>query len=71
MTIAQLVLVIVGGFYMYQAMVYFQEHMSHPSGGPTSTFVFLITIGIILLGMALGLHEIRRYRTKKGISRRE
>ena len=64
-TLAQLPLIVVGGYYIYQAIMYFQEHMRHPSGTPTSTFVFLITIGIVLLSIALGLQEIRRYRAKK------
>ncbi len=69
-TIAQLPLIVVGSWYIYQAMMCVQGYMvgAYPEGLHKTPFVNLVTIGIVLLGMALGLQEIRRYRAKKEAS---
>lgn len=64
-TIAQLILLIVGGYYVYQALQIFAtagRYYNDPQA-----FVFTMTIGIILVGMSLALQQIRSYRAKKGL----
>ena len=63
-TVCQLVLLIVGGYYLWQALT----SLLSRSIGSQSAFVLTMSIGIILLGLALALQEIRRFRAKKSIA---
>lgn len=69
-TLAQLPLLVVGSWYIYHAMMCVQGYMlgKHPEGLYKTPFVYLITIGIVLLGIALGLQEVRSYRAEKEAS---
>jgi len=62
-TLAQIPLIVVGAWYIYQAILIFDYNRTNYQ--PQSSFVFSIGIGIVLLGMALALQEVRRYRAKK------
>ena len=62
-TLAQIPLVAIGAWYVYQAVLLFDYNRTNFQ--PQSSFIWTITIGIVLLGMALGLHEVRRYRANK------
>jgi len=62
-TIAQIPLLAIGAWYIYQAVMLFGYNRTNFQ--PQSSFVFSITIGIVLLGLALALQEVRRYRVNK------
>jgi len=64
-TVAQLVLMIIGGYYMYSALTIFLTPSPFDfSGSGPKSFVLTMTIGIILLDLALALQEIRRRRAR-------
>ena len=64
-TIAQLILLIIGGYYLYEAFRIITYHGSQTYTSLPQAFVFTMTIGIILLGLALALQQIRSYRRKR------
>lgn len=66
-TIAQLILLIIGGYYMYSALTILFARTTTLAAQSTrpKAFVFTITIGVVLLGLALGLQQIRIYRRRK------
>jgi len=62
-TVFQIVLLAVGGFYVYQAIGLFAYNRLNYQ--PQSSFLLAMFIGVVLLGLALALQEVRRYRVKK------
>jgi len=62
-TVSQIVLLIVGSFYIYQAVGLFNYNRTN--FGTQSSFVFTVFIGVMLLGLALALQQIRSYRKNK------
>ena len=62
-TLAQIPLVAVGIWYIYMAInSFFYSRLYYQ---PQSGFIFGMTIGTVLIGIALALQEVRRYRAKK------
>jgi len=62
-TICQVVLLIVGGCYLLGALQSFLGR----SVGYQQSFVLTMNVGIILVGLALALYEVRRFRAKKSV----
>ena len=62
-TLAQIPLVAVGAWYVYMAIDSF--FWSRSNFQPQSGFIFGMIIGVVLIGIALALQEVRRYRANK------
>jgi hypothetical protein len=60
----QVLLVVVGGYYIYEAMIMLPNYRC--DGIETAaSFVPSMMVGVILLGLAAMLQEIHKYRAKK------
>lgn len=60
----QVLLVIAGGYYIYQAMIMLPSYGVGSMEMPAS-FMYSVMMGVILLGLAAMFQEIHKYRAKK------
>jgi hypothetical protein len=61
-TACQILLLSIGGYYVWQAMLLISNTSA---SGSLQAFVLTISIGTVLVGLALALQEIRSYRARK------
>lgn len=60
----QVLLVVAGGYYIYQAMIMLSSYGCDNIETPVS-FVSSVIVGVILLGLAAMLQEIHKYGARK------
>jgi len=60
----QVLLVVVGGYYIYQSLIMLSSYRCDRIEMPVS-FVSSVMVGVILLGLAAMFQEIHKYRAKK------
>jgi hypothetical protein len=63
-TITQLILLTVGGYYFYYAYMLFTNTASYLNGVPQN-YALTVTIGVFLVSLASALQEVRRFRVEK------
>jgi hypothetical protein len=62
--IPQAVLVIAGGYYIYQAAIVLQSYRVDSLETPASSIISMM-IGVILIGLAIMFQQIYKYRERK------
>jgi len=64
LTIPQVLFVIAGGYYIYQAVITLWSYRVDSREAPASSIVSLM-IGLLLVGVAIVIQEIGKYRDRK------